>query len=100
MPRTPDIPADIPADLPPRVRARLATIRRADEDRILGRACSVCGRRNFTLVRERDLTLAEPIGFVSSGGRWYCPECAPRHCAATGTSTLLDDEPGALKATF
>ena len=77
MPRTPDIPADIPADLPPRVRARLATIRRADEDRILGRVCSVCGRKNYTVAHLRDEIVVSAFGLVSVGGRWYCPECAP-----------------------
>lgn len=100
MPRTPDIPADIPADLQPRVRARLATIRRAERDPIMGRVCSVCGRRNYTIVRQQGHTLAEPLGFVSFGGRWYCADCAPRHCTKTRTAQLLGDEPGALKATF
>lgn len=54
--------------------------REAERDPALSRRCAKCGRPNYTLVRLHGGIeyVAHAVGFVSLGGRWLCPDCAPR----------------------
>ena len=56
--------------------------REAERNPVLSRRCAKCSRPNYALVRAKEggraTYEAQAVGFVSLGGRWLCPDCAPR----------------------
>ena len=58
---------------------REAAAARAEADPVLARRCATCGHPNYRLRRlTKDGWDALAVGFVRLGGRWLCPDCAPR----------------------
>lgn len=59
--------------------SREAAERLAEADPILSRRCAVCGKPNYRLVKNGEgLFETVAVGFTRLGGRWHCPDCAPK----------------------
>lgn len=65
-----------PRDAAPSSRA--AAEREAERDPALSRRCAGCGRPNYVVWSHGDGFIPKAVGFVRRGGRWLCPDCAPR----------------------
>ena len=58
---------------------REAAVREAERDPVLSRRCAKCGRQNYTLsAQSSGMVVPMAVGFTRLGGRWLCPDCAPR----------------------
>lgn len=65
----------------------------AERDPILSRRCAECGAPAYTLVKDHaEGYFADPVAFVLLGGRWLCPECAPRRRRAPDVCAAFAQE--------
>ena len=53
----------------------------AERDPALSRRCAKCGRPNYRIVKTHTEWTTDAVGFQLVGGRWLCPDCAPRRRA-------------------
>ena len=83
-----------PPGSPPPPGTREAAVREAERNPVLSRRCAKCGRPNYTVSSQSSgAFIPAAAGFVSLGGRWYCPDCAPRPRRPTHWQQMWGDAP-------
>ncbi len=76
--------------------SRAEATRLAEADPSLSRRCAKCGRPNYDLRHAGGGGYdAVPVGFVRRGGRWLCPDCAPKRRGPTRWQRLWGYPPEA-----